>query len=134
MRQKVTVSCRAKEKATTIAPPLGEQNPKELLLCSAAQCALLTLRSIIEKERITPKHIDVEICGDLDTPTVTGQSQFTKFYVTYRIECNTIDEQDKIGRAVRLTNDKYCGLIQMLRRIAPLSHEVSILSVEAVMA
>lgn len=134
MRQKVTVSYRVKEKTTTTVPTIEEQNPKEMLLCSAAQCAMLTLRSIIDKEHISPKHIEVEISGDLDTPTVTGQSQFTKFYVAYRVECNTIDEQEKIGRAIRLTNDKYCGLIQMLRRIAPLSHEVSILSVEAVMA
>ncbi|MBQ5753472.1 MAG: OsmC family protein [Alistipes sp.] len=113
---------------------IADLNPKELFLCSAAECAALTLHGILKKEQIKPKSIELELSGILDTDTVMARSVYTSFNICYRIECNTISEQAKIGRAVRLTTDKYCGLFQMLRRIAPLSHEIEIVSVETVEA
>ena len=110
---------------------IADLNPKELLLCSAAECAALTLHGILKKEQIEPKSTEVELSGVLDTESVMARSVYTSFNVCYRIECNTIGEQARIGRAVRLTTDKYCGLFQMLRRIAPLSHEIEIVSIES---
>jgi len=35
-----------------------------------------------------------------------------------------------VGYAVKLTTEKYCGNLQMLRKIAPVSHEIEIVSTE----
>jgi putative redox protein len=54
---------------------------------------------------------------------------YSHFNITYRAECTTTKDQIVISRAINLAHDKYCGMIQMLRRIAPLSHDTSIVTV-----
>ncbi len=105
-------------------------NPKELLVYAAAQCAGKTVMTILEKERISPVNLEIEMSGDLDADTVTAQSVFRSFRIVYNLECRTIAEHGKAGRAVKLANDKYCGTLQMLRRIAPVSDEISVVSTE----
>ena len=105
-------------------------NPKELLLYAAAQCAGKTLHAILEKERIKPKSIEIAMSGLLDTDTLEGRSRFKSLNIRYDIECCSISEQTKVGHAVTLTTEKYCGNLAMLRHAAPLSHEVSIVSTE----
>ena len=109
---------------------LNKLNPKELLLYSTALCAAMTLKTILDKERIKPLKIEIKMEGKLDTEKVEGRSQFTSFNISYNIECKHIDEQTKLSHAVQLANDKYCGGLSMLRKIAPVSHSVSIVSIE----
>lgn len=109
---------------------LDKLNPKELLLYSTALCAGLTLQSITEKERVKLLKIEIKMSGELDTDKVEGRSQFTSFNIAYNIECKHIEEQTKVSHAVQLTTDKYCGGLNMLRKIAPVSHSVSIVSIE----
>lgn len=105
-------------------------NPKELLLYSTALCAGMTLKTILDKERIKPLKIEIRMEGELDTEKVEGQSKFTSFHIGYNIECKHIDEQGKVSHAVQLANDKYCGGLAMLRKVAPVSHSTSIVSIE----
>ena len=109
---------------------LDKLNPKELLLYSTALCAGLTLQSITEKERVKLLKIEIKMSGELDTEKVEGRSQFISFNIAYNIECKHIEEQIKVSHAVQLTTDKYCGGLNMLRKIAPVSHSVSIVSIE----
>ena len=109
---------------------LDKLNPKELLLYSTALCAGLTLQSITEKERVKLLKIEIKMSGELDTEKVEGRSQFISFNIAYNIECKHIEEQTKVSHAVQLTTDKYCGGLNMLRKIAPVSHSVSIVSIE----
>lgn len=109
---------------------LDKLNPKELLLYSTALCAGLTLQSIAEKERVKLLNVEIKMEGKLDTEKVEGRSQFISFNIAYNIECKHIDDQTKVSHAVQLTTDKYCGGLNMLRKIAPVSHSVSIVSIE----
>lgn len=109
---------------------LNKLNPKELLLYSTALCAGMTLKTILDKERIKPLKIEIKMEGELDTEKVEGQSKFTSFNIAYNIECKHIDEQGKVSHAIQLTTDKYCGGLAMLRAIAPVSHSTSIVSIE----
>lgn len=54
--------------------------------------------------------------------------------MVYNIECDTEDDQAKVGRAVTLAHEKYCGMMQMLRKVAPVSHEIAVVSTDAVKA
>ncbi|MEG1622115.1 MAG: OsmC family protein [Alistipes sp.] len=110
----------------------NELNPKRLLLYAAAKCAGLTLMHIFEKERATPKRVEITISGELSTDKLMPESIFTSFNVIYNVECGSIDEQTKVSRAVTLTHDKYCGLMRMLRMIAPVSHEIAVVSTEPI--
>ena len=82
-------------------------NPKELLLLSAAKCAGLTLLSFLKKDRTA---------------------------VIYNLECTTLEEQTRLSRIVTLTHDKYCGLMRMLRMIAPVEREIAVVSTESAFA
>lgn len=109
---------------------IAHLNPKEYLLYSTALCAGLTLQTILEKERIKPKSLEITVAGVIDTEKVEGKSQFQSFNISYNVECNHISDQSKVGYAVKLTTEKYCGNLQMLRKIAPVSHEIEIVSTE----
>ena len=130
MRVKITIEMDKDGKFVPVSKKVEEMNPKELILYAAAMCASITMKNILDKENIAPKSAEIEMSGTLDTEEVAAKSVYRSFNILYRIECNTISEQSKIGRAINLTTEKYCGTLQMLRRIAPLSHEVSIVSTE----
>ena len=107
-------------------------NPKQMMLYATAECAGITVMSILTKERIKPKSIEISMSGELDTETVTAKSQYKSFHISYNIECRHLEDQSKVSHAVNLSNESYCGTLQMMRKIAPVSHEISIVSSEKV--
>ncbi len=109
---------------------LNKLNPKELLLYSTALCAGMTLKRLTDKERVQLLKLEIKMSGKLDTEKVEGISKFESFNIAYNIECKHIDEQSKVSHAVQLATDKYCGGLEMLRKIAPVSHSISIVSIE----
>ena len=131
MHQSITIHAKDNGKLCLNKPQeLEKLNPKELLLYSTALCAGMTLQSIVEKERVKLVKLEIKMSGELDTDKVEGKSQFTSFNIAYNIECKHIDEQSKVSHAVQLATDKYCGGLAMLRKIAPVSHSISIVSIE----
>lgn len=106
-------------------------NPKELLLYAAAQCSGQTLLLILEQGRMKPRGVEITVSGELSTPTLRSESVFVSFNMVYNLECDTIEDQIKASRAANLTHDKYCGMVRMLRMIAPVAHEIAIVSTEA---
>lgn len=110
----------------------GSMNPKELLLCAAAKCAGLTAAAIMKRERMTPKSFEISVAGELSTETLQAESVFTCFHVVYNVECCSEEECAKASRALELTHDKYCGLIQMLSRIAPVTRQIAVINTQPV--
>lgn len=108
----------------------GTMNPKELLLYAAAQCSGLTALMVMEKMHLRPKRLEIGYSGDLNTETLQAESMFRSFHVVYNVDCGSGSDQEKASRALLLTHEKYCGLTQMLRRIAPVSHEIAVVSTE----
>ena len=107
---------------------ITDLNPKELLLYATAVCAGGTIINLLKEHISSIGDMEITIEGTLTTPTLVAESRYSHFNVIYRIECNTLKDQVVISRAVNLSHDKYCGMIQMLRRIAPLTHETSIVA------
>ena len=131
MHQSITIHATENGKFALAKPhELVKLNPKELLLYSTALCAGMTTLSIAEKERVKLLKLEIKMSGELDTEKVEGKSQFVSFNIAYNIECKHIDEQSKVSNAVQLATDKYCGGLAMLRKIAPVSHSISIVSIE----
>ena len=131
MQQSISIHINDEGKFSLCEPQeLSKLNPKELLLYSAALCAGMTLKSILDKEKVAPLKIEIKLSGELDTEKVEGRSKFTSFHIDYNIECKHINEQSKVSHAVLLANDKYCGGLAMLRNIAPVNHSISIVSIE----
>ncbi len=105
-------------------------NPKALMLYSAAKCAALTAQYIMKRERFSPKRLEVTVTGETSTDKIEAETYFRSFEVRYNVECATIDEQQRASQAINLAHDKYCGLVRMLRMIAPVSCDISIVATE----
>ncbi|MBO5855302.1 MAG: OsmC family protein [Alistipes sp.] len=109
---------------------LEKLNPKEMLLYAAADCAGRTILGLLKEHSQAMLSMEITMEGTLSTPVLQAESRYTSFNIIYNIECHTLKDQIIISRAVNLAHDKYCGLLQMLRKIAPLSHELSIVAVD----
>lgn len=105
-------------------------NPKELLLYATACCAGKTVTGMFSKQRIKPRKFEITMHGELDTETVAAQSTYKSFRITYNLECTSEEEEEKISAAVRLADEKYCGTLKMMRRIAPVECEIAIVNTE----
>lgn len=112
----------------------GAMNPKELLLYAAARCAGHTALSIMKREKMTPGSFEISITGKLSTETLEAESVFTCFHVIYNATCCSESDCARASHALELTHDKYCGLIQMLSRIAPVTREIAVMNAEPVKA
>ena len=131
MHQSITIYAKENGKFALAKPhELEKLNPKELLLYSTALCAGMTVQRIVEKERVKLLKLEIKMSGELDTEKVEGVSKFESFNIAYNIECKHISEQSKVSHAVQLATDKYCGGLAMLRKIAPVSHSISVVSIE----
>ncbi|MBO5892645.1 MAG: OsmC family protein, partial [Alistipes sp.] len=106
-------------------------NPKALFLCATAKCAGLTILALLEKSKIKPKSLEITVTGELNTPTLRGDSQFKNFEIIYNAECKHLEDQDAVSRAIEHTQVKECGLVAMLRKIAPVSHVIDVVSTES---
>ena len=114
MIEKVTLQLTGDSKLVPEnGPDCGEMNPKTLLLYAAAKCSGMTALMIMEKERLRPKRFEISVSGELSTEEVRSESVFKSFHVVYNIEC-----------------EKYCGIMRMFRMIAPVSHEIAVVSTE----
>lgn len=107
---------------------LTELNPKEMLLYSAADCAGRTIVGLLKEHTAQMTSLVITLEGTLSTPKLIAESRYTSFNIIYLAECETLKDQIIISRAINLAHDKYCGMLLMLRKIAPLAHETSIVT------
>ncbi len=129
-RLKATVELRNGRFRLINQAKADDLNPKELILCSAAQCTGYTVMSILHKDHIVPKTFEITVEGRLNTPTLQPSSEYEDFKVTYNVECRNIGDQNAVSEALLESHNEKCGVIAMLRKIAPVSHEMSVVSTE----
>lgn len=130
--QKVTAELKNGKFRLIDGEKADELNPKALILYSAAQCAGLTIMGMLRKDNVIPKRVEISIEGVLDTPTLAAESRFRSFNVEYRVECKSLADQNTISYAIREAQESRCGVVAMLKMIAPVAHEISIVSSESV--
>lgn len=109
-------------------------NPKELLMYAAVCCAGKTVTGIFGKQRVKPKKLELTMYGDLDTADLTAQSIYTAFRIVYYAECDSEVDRIKMNDAIKIADEKYCGTLKMMRRIAPVKREINVVNTETVNA
>ena len=128
--QKVTVVLRNGRFRLAESAKADDLNPKALILCAAAECAGYTIMSLLQKHHISPKSIEITARGSLNTMVLQPISQYEQFDIAYNVECRNIGDQEAVSEAVLEANNEKCGVIAMLRKIAPVSHEISVISTD----
>ncbi len=101
----------------------GGPQPKSLTLVSLAGCTAMDVISILGKMRVVPDYFDVEVEGELT-------DEHPKIYHTINIKYIFKGKDlpmDKLEKAVKLSQDRYCGVSEMLRKAAKINHEIVIL-------
>lgn len=97
--------------------------PKPLTLVSLGGCTGMDVISILNKMRVKPDFFDVEVDGEM---TDEHPKYFHKIHIKYIFKGDDLP-MDKLEKAVSLSQDRYCGVSEMLRKAAELTHEIVIL-------
>jgi putative redox protein len=100
----------------------GEGNgfrPKELLLTGLAGCTAMDVVAILRKMQCEPVAFRVEVSAEESEghPRV-----FTAFHIKYVVKGAVPEE--KLIKAIALSQERYCGVTAMYRRFATVTHEV----------
>ena len=106
------------------APDEGIENkglrPKALMLSSLAGCSGLDVVSLLKKMRAEVDDFKMVVHGEL---TEEHPRYYHKVVIAYHFYGSDLQE-DKINKAVKLSVDKYCGVMEMFRQFAKVTTEV----------
>jgi putative redox protein len=94
--------------------------PKALLLSGLIGCTGMDVVSILGKMKV--EGFGLEITAEADT-TDDHPVVFSAIRLVYVFSGRDLP-REKIARAVSLSQEKYCGVSAMLRRVAPLTWEI----------
>lgn len=100
-------------------------SPKAIMLSSLAGCSGLDVVSILKKMKVTLSDFKIIAKGEL---TEEHPKYYHKVHVTYQFYGENLDKE-KIIKAVNLSVEKYCGVMEMFRRFAEVTVEIEYHSV-----
>ncbi|HEY9115137.1 MAG TPA: OsmC family protein [Bacteroidales bacterium] len=96
--------------------------PKPLTLVALGGCTGMDVVSILDKMRVKPDYFNVEVSGEM---TEEHPKYYNKIHLRYIFRGNDLP-MDKLEKAVNLSQEKYCGVSEMLRKAAEITHEIVI--------
>ena len=95
-------------------------SPKRLMLASLAGCTGIDVVSILEKMRVEFSNLSVDV-------TATLTEEHPKIYkdvkIVYRISMAESD-RPKMEKAVKLSDERYCGVSAMFKSFAKVQNEI----------
>ncbi len=97
--------------------------PKPLMLVVLAGCTAMDVISILKKMRVSPDTFNVKVEGDL---TEEHPKHFEKMHIIYEFKGKNLPE-DKIEKAINLSQERYCGVSYNYRNAFEISFEIKIL-------
>jgi len=95
-------------------------SPKALMLSSLAGCTGLDVVSVLEKMKVNDYEFKMEVSGEL---TDEHPKYYHKVKLDYHFYGKDLNEK-KIKKAVDLSVEKYCGVMEMFRQFAKLDTEI----------
>ena len=94
-------------------------SPMEMVLAALGGCSTVTIVEFLNKMRQPFTSLEVELSGERadDPPRV-----YTRIHAHYRVGGDV--NEDRVRRAIELTESKYCSVYTMLEKTAEMSHTV----------
>lgn len=89
-------------------------SPKAMMLSSLAGCSALDVISVLDKMKSPIDDFKIEVSGEL---TDEHPRYYHSVVVDYHFYGSDLDKK-KCERAVELSIEKYCGVMEMFRRFA----------------
>lgn len=96
--------------------------PKKLMLVALSGCTGMDVVSILKKMRVALEKCSIEVQGD-----VTGENpkQYFKMHVIYEFTGKNLP-LDKLQKAVRMSEETYCGVGAVYRKAMEVTSEIRI--------
>ncbi|MGY6649097.1 OsmC family protein [Wenyingzhuangia sp. IMCC45574] len=88
--------------------------PKALMLSALAGCSGIDIASLFKKMRVAVDTFNIDVEAEL---TEEHPKFYHKVWVTFNFYGTDLDKK-KIEKAVNLSVDKYCGVMEMFRQFA----------------
>jgi putative redox protein len=95
-------------------------SPKPLVLTALSGCTGMDVVSIMRKMRKEPNSFDLLVKAEL---TDTHPKEYCAIHLEYRIEAPA-NYREAALQAVVLSQEKYCGVNSMLKKIMPVTHTI----------
>jgi putative redox protein len=96
------------------------QSPKQMFLQSLAGCTGMDIIHILKKMRAElPSKFRIEVSGEV---AERDPKVFTKIALTYYVDGNV--DPEKLMKAVKMSQDTYCSVGAMVKKVCDYSSEV----------
>ncbi|NIJ43652.1 putative redox protein [Wenyingzhuangia heitensis] len=95
--------------------------PKALMLSALAGCSGIDVASLIKKMRIDVDTFDIDVEAEL---TEEHPKFYHKVWVNFNFYGDNLN-QKKIEKAVTLSVDTYCGVMEMFRQFATVETKIN---------
>lgn len=95
-------------------------NPKPLMLSSLAGCTGIDVVALLNKMRVPFTAFRMDINAEY---TDKHPKVYSQIHLDYFFE-GEIPKPEKIEKAVRLSQERYCGVSTMIRMICPLTYSI----------
>ncbi|MEO9964149.1 MAG: OsmC family protein [Reichenbachiella sp.] len=103
---------------------VGGQNkgpkPKPLLLVALAGCTGMDVISLLKKMRVAVEDLQISVSGDTSEE---HPIYYKNIKLTYLVKGQGLDKE-KIEKAVKLSQERYCGVSFTLQQVAELDYEI----------
>lgn len=96
--------------------------PKALMLTAFAGCTAMDVVSILKKMRVVVSDFDVHIEGEL---TDEHPKHYKNMHVIYEFAGKDLPLA-KLEKAVRLSEEQYCGVSAVYKQVMPVTSEIRI--------
>jgi putative redox protein len=98
--------------------------PKPLVLSALAGCTGMDVIYTLKKMRILPSFFNVAVDASI---TDDHPKYYDKIHLIYEFKAKDNLEQGKVETAVRLSQEKYCGVNALLKKGAEVTFEIQYL-------
>ena len=98
--------------------------PKPLLLTSLAGCTGMDVVAILKKMKVELDDFNVIVEGDL---TEEHPKTYEKMHIIYEFTGKDLP-MDKLKKAVRLSEEKYCGVSALFKKAIEVTTEIRIVN------
>ncbi len=95
--------------------------PKALMLTSLAGCTGMDIVSLLKKMRAEVNDLDINVAGELTDEHPKIYNKVTLEYIFYGEDL----KKDKIEKAIQLSAEKYCGVMEMFKQFAEITTVVT---------
>lgn len=102
---------------------LEGSSPTDVFLMSIISCSTMAAVASLDSNNVLFKGVEAVIEVDTES-SIDTPYQFTRFRIKYFFQEVDIEQEASLIEAVQLSHTKYCSMIFMAEKIAPVQYEI----------